>query len=105
MTTSGTIDCVLREVERASEEVVALTSALIRIPTVNPPGEHYEDCARFIGDQLVRLGHESKRPRACINQVPKGRQRDIPGGDENQPHVCTMKIKSPAWRFPDRTAV
>ena len=58
MTSSALVDGVLREVERASDEIVALTSALIRIPTVNPPGEHYEDCARFIGAELARQGHD-----------------------------------------------
>lgn len=52
------IDRVLREVERAADEIVALTTDLIRIPTVNPPGEHYEDCARFIGERLRTGGHE-----------------------------------------------
>jgi succinyl-diaminopimelate desuccinylase len=50
------IDRVLLEVERATDEAVAFTADLIRIPTVNPPGEHYEECARFIGDTLERLG-------------------------------------------------
>jgi succinyl-diaminopimelate desuccinylase len=58
MSPASTIDRVLREVEQLSDEVVGFTSDLIRIPTVNPPGECYEDCARFIGDRLGRLGHE-----------------------------------------------
>lgn len=58
MTTSAIIDRVLREVERAADETVAFAAGLIRIPTVNPPGEHYDDCARTIGDQLARFGHE-----------------------------------------------
>ncbi len=53
---SAIIDRVLLEVERAADEAVAFTSDLVRIPTVNPPGEHYEECARFIGDTLTRLG-------------------------------------------------
>jgi len=53
---SSLIDRVLLEVERAEDEVVAFTAEMIRIPTVNPPGEHYEDCARFIGATLERLG-------------------------------------------------
>ena len=52
------IDRVLVEVERAAAEVVDFTADLIRIPTVNPPGEHYEDCARFIGGTLGRLGFD-----------------------------------------------
>lgn len=58
MTIAGAVEAVLQEVERASDEVVALTSALIRIPTINPPGELYEDCARFLGRELSRLGHD-----------------------------------------------
>ncbi|MCC7031968.1 MAG: acetylornithine deacetylase/succinyl-diaminopimelate desuccinylase family protein [Acidobacteria bacterium] len=52
------IDRVLLEVERAADEIVAFTADMVRIPTVNPPGEHYEDCARFIGDTLARLGFD-----------------------------------------------
>ncbi|MDH4066845.1 MAG: acetylornithine deacetylase/succinyl-diaminopimelate desuccinylase family protein, partial [Acidobacteriota bacterium] len=51
-------DRVLLEVERAADEAVRFTSDLIRIPTVNPPGEHYEPCARFIGHTLGRLGFD-----------------------------------------------
>ena len=42
-------------VDATAEEIVAFTSDLIRIPTVNPPGEEYETCARFIGDTLKRF--------------------------------------------------
>ena len=31
---------------------------MVRIPTVNPPGEAYEDCARFLGERLERGGFE-----------------------------------------------
>jgi succinyl-diaminopimelate desuccinylase len=50
------VDRVLLEVERATDEVVDFTAAMIRIPTVNPPGEYYEECARFIGGRLEELG-------------------------------------------------
>lgn len=49
---------VLRAVDELAEEVVAFTSELVRIPTVNPPGEGYEECARLIGDRLGRAGLE-----------------------------------------------
>lgn len=49
-------DSVLRAVEGARDEIVALTQALIRIPTVNPPGEAYEPCAQFLGDTMRRMG-------------------------------------------------
>jgi len=50
------VDRVLLEVERATDEVVDFTAAMIRIPTVNPPGEYYEECARFIGGRLEEFG-------------------------------------------------
>jgi succinyl-diaminopimelate desuccinylase len=58
MTRAALIDRVLLEAERAADEAVAFTSEMIRIPTVNPPGDHYEACARLIGDRLADLGFE-----------------------------------------------
>jgi succinyl-diaminopimelate desuccinylase len=52
------IECVLAEVDRAAEEIVQLTADLVRIPTVNPPGEDYEACAHFLGDFLKRRAFE-----------------------------------------------
>jgi succinyl-diaminopimelate desuccinylase len=48
------IERVLAEVDRATEEIVQLTADLVRIPTINPPGEDYEACAHFLGDFLKR---------------------------------------------------
>ena len=52
------IDRILAEVDRAAEEIVDFAARLIRIPTVNPPGEEYEACANAIGDQLRAHGQE-----------------------------------------------
>ena len=49
-------DSVLRAVEGARDEIVALTQALIRFPTINPPGDAYEPCAQFLGDTMRRMG-------------------------------------------------
>jgi succinyl-diaminopimelate desuccinylase len=49
---------VLAEVDRAAEEIVQLTADLVRIPTINPPGEDYEACAHFLGDFLKRCAFE-----------------------------------------------
>ncbi len=49
-------DRVLAEVDRAADEIVDFASRLVRIPTVNPPGEEYEACANAIGDQLRAHG-------------------------------------------------
>jgi succinyl-diaminopimelate desuccinylase len=82
------IDRVLAEVDRAADEIVQYTTDLVRIPTVNPPGEEYEACAHFIGDDLKRRGfaveyiaaeglreHTTRHPR--VNVV--GARRGGPG--------------------------
>jgi succinyl-diaminopimelate desuccinylase len=53
-------DRVLAEVDALAEEVVAFTAELVRIPTVNPPGELYEDCARLLGERMRKGGFEVK---------------------------------------------
>ncbi len=51
-------EAVCRAVEAARDEIVELTAELVRIPTVNPPGEHYADCARFLGRRFAAMGLE-----------------------------------------------
>ena len=58
------------------------------MPTVNPPGDAYEDCARFIGDTLARAGsrsstiaaegrpeHTRAHPRINVVGTRRGRRR------------------------------
>ena len=84
------IDRVLSAVDSLSAEAVAFTSAMIRVPTVNPPGERYDDCARLIGGQLERCGfateyhaaegrpeHTPAYPRINVVGTRRGR-RDRP---------------------------
>jgi len=79
---------VLAEVDRAADEIVSFTADLVRIPTVNPPGEEYEACAHFLGDHLERRAfaveyiaaegraeHTARHPR--VNVV--GSRRGGPG--------------------------
>jgi succinyl-diaminopimelate desuccinylase len=49
-------DKLLQRIEAKRDEVVALTQDLVRIPTVNPPGDAYEACARFLGERLAKRG-------------------------------------------------
>ncbi|MBA3295737.1 MAG: M20/M25/M40 family metallo-hydrolase, partial [Acidobacteria bacterium] len=58
MAHASAADRVLTAVDAAADEVVAFTSELIRIPTVNPPGDAYEECAHMIGDRLAACGFE-----------------------------------------------
>ena len=45
-------DRILAEVDRAADEIVQFAVDLVRIPTINPPGDEYESCAHFLGDHL-----------------------------------------------------
>jgi len=52
------VDRVLATVDACADEIVDFTTALIRIPTVNPPGDHYIECAHLIGARLTSCGFE-----------------------------------------------
>lgn len=51
---------IIRAAESVIDEAVDFTRELIRIPTVNPPGDFYEDGARCIGRWLNRAGFTSE---------------------------------------------
>jgi succinyl-diaminopimelate desuccinylase len=53
---SGSIPAVLQAIAARRDELVALTQELVRIPTTNPPGDAYRDCAEAIGRRLARRG-------------------------------------------------
>ena len=56
---------VLQAVDALRDELIAFTQDIVRIPTVNPPGERYAECAQVIGSKLERFGYEVRevRPR------------------------------------------
>lgn len=83
---ASTADRVLAVVEAAADEIVDFTAALVRIPTVNPPGEAYADCARLIGDRLASCAfdvdyvtadgvaeHTAAHPRINVVGLRRGR--------------------------------
>lgn len=49
---------VFARVDELADEMVDWLRALVRIPTVNPPGENYKSCAQFVGDKLKEFGYE-----------------------------------------------
>src|ERR687887_35666 len=51
-------DRILAEVDRAADEIVAFTSDLVRIPTVNPPGDMKAGIAAalFALEAIARAG-------------------------------------------------
>lgn len=55
-----TVDRIVRQVEQDAEELFAFASELIKIPTVNPPGKHYRECAEFVYRRLEQGGFEAR---------------------------------------------
>jgi succinyl-diaminopimelate desuccinylase len=74
---SPQVQAVLARIEAKRDEVVALTQDLVRIPTVNPPGDAYEACARFIGERLKPRGFAVEYVRA----------HGAPGDSDAKPRV------------------
>lgn len=53
-----------RCIEDKRDDVVALTQDMVRIPTINPPGEAYQVCAELLGRRLAGRGFEIAYVRA-----------------------------------------
>ena len=57
-------DSLFQRIEAKRDDLVALTQDLVRIPTVNPPGDAYTDCAEFLGKRLKTRSFEVAYHRA-----------------------------------------
>jgi succinyl-diaminopimelate desuccinylase len=57
-------EAIRREVERARDEIVDFTAELVRVPSVNPPGDAYRDAAETLGRKLRGFGFEVEYPVA-----------------------------------------
>ena len=44
-------------VDDLRDELIEFCRELVRIPTLNPPGERYRECAELVGDRLRRFGY------------------------------------------------
>jgi succinyl-diaminopimelate desuccinylase len=68
---------VVALIEARRDELVALTQELVRIPTTNPPGDGYRECAEVIGGRLARRGF-------AVEYV---RGRGTPGDSDRYPRI------------------
>jgi succinyl-diaminopimelate desuccinylase len=59
-----TLARLFARVDALRDDLVALTQDLIRIPTLNPPGDAYEPCVRFMGERLRGRGADVAYLRA-----------------------------------------
>ncbi len=81
---SGLTDRVLSEAAVCGEEAARFAAELIRIPSVNPPGDAYRECAELIGVRLEADGFETEyiqgpgddpqRPKLNVLGRRRGRQ-------------------------------
>jgi succinyl-diaminopimelate desuccinylase len=67
---------IIKRVEELANEMVEFLRQLVRIPTVNPPGANYADCANLIGDKLKEFGYETEYVTAeglpeCSAEFPR----------------------------------
>lgn len=58
------LESLCQRIEAKRDELIALTQDLVRIPTTNPPGENYSDCATFLGERLKKRSFAVEYVRA-----------------------------------------
>ncbi|MEE9375319.1 MAG: acetylornithine deacetylase/succinyl-diaminopimelate desuccinylase family protein [Rhizobiaceae bacterium] len=66
-----------RRIDDKVQDLVSFTQDLIRIPTINPPGDAYTPCAELLGNRLKARGF----------QVEYFRAHDTPGDTDVYPRV------------------
>lgn len=64
MTAPADMDRLTAEIDARRDDLVALTQALIRIPTLNPPGRHYRDICEALKPRLHAAGFTVQLLRA-----------------------------------------
>jgi succinyl-diaminopimelate desuccinylase len=77
---------LFKMIEARRDELVELTQALIRFPTVNPPGEAYQPCAEFIGRRLKARGFSLEYVRAT----------GTPGDSDRHPRINVIARRESA---------
>ena len=53
-----------QRVEDKKEDLISLTQDLIKIPTVNPPGEFYSDCVEYLNKRFKSEDFDTQVIRA-----------------------------------------
>ena len=77
---SGLVDRVLSEAAVCGEEAAHFAAELIRVPSVNPPGDAYRECAELLGVRLEAGGFETEYIRG-------------PGSDPKRPKINVLGLR------------
>jgi succinyl-diaminopimelate desuccinylase len=81
---SDPTETLFKAIDERRDELVELTRALIRYPTVNPPGEAYRPCAEFIGERMRARGFTVDYVHAA----------GTPGDNERFPRINVIARRS-----------
>ena len=68
-------EAVLKRVEETGSEMIGFLQELVRIPTVNPPGEHYVANAELIGGKAQ--GNSATRRTTSRRKVVVSTRKNI----------------------------
>jgi succinyl-diaminopimelate desuccinylase len=79
-----------REIAARRDDLVELTQDLIRIPTLNPPGECYRDICDYLAQRLKSSGFEIKLLRA----------EGTPGDSTRYPRWNVIARREGGWAGP-----
>jgi succinyl-diaminopimelate desuccinylase len=71
---------IFEAVDSLADEMVGFLAAIIRIPTINPPGENYEEFVEYFDRHLSNLGYETE-----VLHVPKDRLDELAPHAEGRP--------------------
>lgn len=77
---AGLADRVLSEAAVCGEEAAHFASELIRVPSVNPPGDAYRECAELLGVRLEAGGFETEYIQG-------------PGSDPKRPKINVLGLR------------
>ncbi len=66
---------LLTAIDQATDDLIELTQALVRIPTLNPPGDNYREICEFLDLRLKKSGFNTEFVRAV----------DAPGDNDRYP--------------------
>lgn len=73
----GIKNAIDRAVESLEKELIEFAQEIVRIPTENPPGRYYPECAETIGDMMKKIGCEVEYiniPEELLPELaPKGK--------------------------------
>jgi succinyl-diaminopimelate desuccinylase len=81
---------LFKMIDERRGDLVDLARALIRFPTVNPPGEAYQPCAEFIGRRLSARGFAVEYVHAV----------GTPGDSERHPRINVIARRDGDARGP-----